>query len=282
MPGIIVTGSGGMLGGAFIKILEERGEDFVGLRHAELDITDRKKVIKIFSSITPSFVIHAAAWTDVDGCEKERDKAFLVNETGTENVVMACMKNKTTLVYLSTDFVFDGKKNTPYIETDVPNPINIYGSSKLAGEEKVRGNLKSYFIIRSSWLFGPGRANFVTKVLALAEREVSFKIVEDQVGTPTYTKDLACSILELIRTSSPGLYHITNNGSASRYEWGRAILEYIGLKREIVPIKYRDFSEIARRPLYSVLGTNRPRLNLPHWRDALKDYLKTLRLCQKV
>jgi len=275
MPKIIITGSGGMLGKSLTKQLQERGEDFTGLTHSELDITDKKKVMDIFSTLTPSLVIHAAAWTDVDGCETEPKKAFLVNEGGTENVAMACMKNGANLIYISTDFVFDGKKRTPYTEDDKPNPINVYGASKLAGEEKVRQNLKSYYIIRSSWLFGPGRQNFVTKVLSWAKAQSSLKMVEDQIGTPTYTRDLAGAVVQLIKNLSPGLYHITNNGHASRYEWAKAILEYSGLgKIEVAPVRHKDFSEIAHRPIFSALGTNRLNLELPHWQEALKDYLR--------
>ena len=271
---IIITGSEGMLGKALTGIFQKKGEDWTGLSHPDLDITDKKKVLEVFSSLKPFLVIHAAAWTDVDGCERDPKKAFLINEGGTENIAMACMKNKANLVYISTDFVFDGKKKVPYTEDDKPNPINVYGASKLAGEEKVKG-LKSRYIIRSSWLFGLGRHNFVTKVLSRAKNQSFLKIVEDQVGTPTYTRDLARAIAQLIEGSSPGLYHITNSGCASRYEWAKAILEYSGLEKiEIVPAKYKDFSEIANRPVYSALASSRINLNLPHWQDALKDYLK--------
>ena len=274
MSKIIITGSAGMLGQALARILQEKREDFTGLTHSDLDITDKKKVQETLSSLTPSLVIHTAAWTDVDGCEKDPKKAFLINESGTENVVMACKKNKTRIVYISTDFVFDGKKNTPYTEEDRPNPINVYGSSKLAGEEKLRQNLKAYLIVRSSWLFGPGKQNFVTKVLSLAEKDAPLKIVEDQVGTPTYTRDLGYGILKLIETFSPGLYHITNSGCASRYEWAKAILEYSGLGEvEIMPIKHKDFLETAPRPHFSALGSKRIQSALPHWQEALMDYL---------
>ena len=264
-----------MLGQALTGQLQEKGEDFTGLSHSDLDITDKKKVLEVFSSLKPSLVIHAAAWTDVDGCERDPKKAFLVNEGGTENIAMACMKNKANLIYISTDFVFDGKKKEPYTEDDRPNPINVYGASKLAGEEKVRQGLKSYYIIRSSWLFGPGRHNFVTKVLSWAKTQSSLKIVEDQVGTPTYTRDLARGVVKVIKDSPPGLYHIANSGCASRYEWAKAILEYSGLEKiEIVSVRHKDFSEIARRPVFSAIGTIRVNLNLPHWQEALKDYIK--------
>lgn len=274
MSKIVITGAVGMLGQAVMKELREKGEAFVGLTHQELDVTAKARVLELFSSQKPTLVIHLAAWTDVDGCEREPGKAFTINEKGTENVAMACAKNKAKMIYLSTDFVFDGKKKTPYTEDDPPHPLNTYGCSKLAGEKKVRENLKSYCIIRSSWLFGPGRDNFVTKVLFLAKTSVPLRIVEDQVGTPTYSLDLARALLQLIATSPEGIYHITNSGSASRYEWAKAILEYSGYKEvELIPIKYKDFSELAPRPSFSVLGSSRINLGLPHWREALKTYI---------
>ncbi len=272
---ILITGSNGMLGQALTGQLQEKGEDFTGLSHSDLDITDKKKVLEVFSSLKPSLVIHAAAWTDVDGCEREPKKAFLINEGGTENISMACMKNGANLVYISTDFVFDGKKKEPYTEDDKPNPINVYGASKLAGEEKVRQSLKSYYIIRSSWLFGQGRHNFVTRVLSWAKTQSPLKIVEDHVGTPTYTRDLARGIVQFIQDSSPGLYHIANSGHASRYELAKAILAYSGHEEvEVIPVRHKDFSEVAHRPVFSALGTSRVNLNLPHWQEALKDYLR--------
>ena len=274
MSRVLITGAGGMLGQAVIKELRERGDDFVGLTHQELDVTDKARVLELFSSQKPDLVIHLAAWTDVDGCERAPEKAFTINEKGTENVARACAKNKAKMIYLSTDFVFDGKKKSPYTEDDPPHPLNTYGRSKLAGEKKVRENLKSYGIIRSSWLFGPGRDNFVTKVLSLAKTSVPLRLVEDQVGTPTYSGDLARALTELIKTTPQGIYHITNSGSASRYEWAKAILEYSGYKEvEVIPIKYKDFSELAPRPSYSVLGSSRLNLGLPHWREALKSYI---------
>lgn len=270
----LITGAGGMLGQAVMKELKEKGEAFVGLIHQELDVTDKARVLELFSSQKPNLVIHLAAWTDVDGCEREPEKAFTINEKGTENIALACAKNKARMIYLSTDFVFDGKKKSPYTEDDPPHPLNAYGRSKLGGEKKVRENLKSYGIIRSSWLFGPGRDNFVTKILSLAKASVSLRLVEDQVGTPTYSGDLARALIRLITTAPQGIYHIANSGSASRYEWARAILEYSGYKEvEVIPIKYKDFSELAPRPSYSVLRSNRLALGLPHWRSALKSYI---------
>lgn len=275
MKKFIITGSNGMLGRSIVKLLQDRGEDFIGLPHSELDITHRVKVRDVFSTYMPSIVIHTAAWTDVDGCERNPRKAFLVNEGGTENIAMACKKINARLVYISTDFVFDGKKRLPYTEEDMPGPINVYGNSKLRGEDKVREYLRDYFIVRSSWLFGPGRHNFVTKILSLSKKGEKLKIVEDQIGTPTYTRDLAYAILRLIDGFPGGIYHVANRGCASRYEWAKAILEYMRIEDiEIIPIRHRDFSEVAPRPRFSALESIRVRLGLPHWRDALRDYIE--------
>lgn len=253
-------------------------KDFAGLSHSELEVTDKEKVLEVITALKPASVIHLAAWTDVDGCERNPEKAFLVNEAGTENIALACAKNKARMVYMSTDFVFDGKKRSPYLEDDISNPINVYGASKLAGEKKVMESPGPFYIIRSSWLFGPGGRNFVTKVLELAGKEADLKIVEDQTGSPTYTRDLACAIIKLLDSSrGAGLYHITNSGSASRYEWAKAILKYCGMEdMKVIPIKYTDFREIASRPVYSVLKTGYPDIKLRDWREALKEYIEEI------
>ncbi|MDD5429037.1 MAG: dTDP-4-dehydrorhamnose reductase, partial [Candidatus Omnitrophica bacterium] len=204
---ILIIGSGGMLGADLCEELGN-GYDLVGSDLApakragatnfiECDITDKGSVKDVIDKVKPQIVIHAAAWTDVDGCERDREKAYRINASGTENVAVACKNAGAILIYISTDFVFDGKKKEPYTEEDKTGPLNIYAASKLAGEEAVRKNLKEYFILRTSWLYGAGGKNFVDTIIAKAGTEKELKVVRDQSGSPTYTKDLACAIHRL-------------------------------------------------------------------------------------
>lgn len=285
---ILITGISGMLGIDLYQTLREEYE-VTGLDRRDfpcspspsvnkIDITDLEAVKELFYWLTPHFVIHAAAYTDVDGCEKDADKAYKVNALGTRNIALACQKLDIPLLYISTDFVFRGDKETPYDEFDEPHPVNIYGKSKLAGENYLKSFLSRYFIVRSSWLYGQWGKNFVTTVLKLAREKSVLKVVDDQVGSPTYTKDLSQQIKRLVATELYGTYHITNSGRCSWYEFAQEILKLAGIKGvKVTPITSEELARPAPRPKFSVLENYCLRLSLGNgmreWKEALRDFL---------
>lgn len=285
---ILITGISGMLGVDLHQTLREEYE-VTGLDRRDfpcspspsvnkIDITDLEAVKELFSRLTPHFVIHAAAYTDVDGCEKDADKAYKINALGTRNIALACQRLDIPVLYVSTDFVFRGDKETPYDEFDEPAPTNIYGKSKLAGENYLKFFLSRYFIVRSSWLYGRWGKNFVTTILKLAREKSVLKVVDDQVGSPTYTKDLSQQIKRLVATELYGTYHITNSGRCSWYEFTREILKLAGIKGvKVTPITSEELARPAPRPKFSVLENCCLRLSLGNgmrnWNEALRDYL---------
>jgi len=289
---VLITGISGMLGVDLYQTLREKYE-VVGFDLQEFpsasffpppvqrgDITRIDEVKRAFHELTPDLVVHTAAYTDVDGCEKNPDKAYKVNALGTQNVCLASQDLNISVMYISTDFVFDGKKDSPYLEFDQPHPISIYGKSKLAGENYVRTLLNRYFIVRTSWLYGYYGRNFVKTILQLASREKELKVVNDQVGSPTYTRDLSEKIKELLPTELYGVYHITNSGNCSWYEFAREILKLADIKRvELKPVTSEELSRPAPRPRFSVLENYCLRLalgkSMRDWKEALKDYIST-------
>jgi dTDP-4-dehydrorhamnose reductase len=287
---ILITGSSGMLGQALLRELSDKYE-VVGMdirklpvpgfqppAFMECDITDREKAIADIASIKPDIVIHSAAYADVDGCEQNPEKAHSVNAQGTETVSLACQKCGALLCYVSTDFVFGGEKESAYIESDKPDPVNIYGKSKLDGERFVQSILKDYIIVRSSWLFGKGGKNFADTIVSKLPDGEKIKVVNDQFGSPTYASDLARAIKTLLTADIHGIYHITNSNSCSWYEFARAIKEIAGLGIDIVPISSEQYRSPARRPKMSILKNRRYQETtgekLRHWKEALGEYLR--------
>ena len=296
---ILITGACGMLGRDLVEILSVGHELYLldvkpfpvplssQFSTITLDITDSEKTYKELTKINPDIVLHTAAYTDVDGSETNRDLAFRVNALGTRNIALACQKFDTELLYISTDFVFDGEKNEPYLEFDVPNPKSIYAKSKYWGELYIKSLLNRFYIVRSSWLFGKNGKNFVTTILNLAKEKKEIEVVNDQTGSPTYTKDLARAIVQLIGAEHEdsttgadlyGIWHITNSGQCSWYEFAREILRGSGVL--VKPITSEKLNRPARRPKFSVLDNYVWRLQgwepLRHWKEALKDYLKEI------
>ncbi len=290
---ILITGASGMLGTDLVETLSKEHE-VVGLdiktppftvhrsQFTVCDITNEKEVMKAVCDVKPEVVIHAAAYTDVDGCEKNEDLAYRVNGTGTRNVTLACQKCKAVMAYISTDFVFDGEKKELYLESDKPNPLSIYGKSKLEGERYISSLLDKYFIIRTSWLFGRHGRNFVNTILKLAQEKKELRIVNDQIGSPTYTKDLAQSIKKLItdhcsQSTDFGIYHISNSGSCSWYEFAQEILRVKGYGLRVKGISSEELERPARRPKFSVLDNSRYIKTvgkpLRPWQKALKEYI---------
>jgi dTDP-4-dehydrorhamnose reductase len=273
---ILVTGARGMLGQDLVSVLA-RCHQVIPVDIQDFDIT-RPDCLREISARKPQFVAHLAAMTNVDGCEREPAKAYLVNQQGTRLVAQACRDLRIPLLYISTDFVFDGTKSEPYREEDPPHPLGHYGRSKLAGEEAVRELLSSYFIVRISWLFGPHGKNFVSTILSRAVANGEVKVVDDQIGSPTYTRDLSPALAQLIATRNYGIYHLTNSGSCSWYQLAAEAVRLAGLGGRVVPIKSSEYPTPTRRPAYSVLGNFRWQEKfgtaLRPWQQALAEYVE--------
>lgn len=272
---VVVTGASGQLGHDLVEVLNLKHEVFPF--DLDLDITDAGAVESKIDELKPAVVVNAAAFTNVDGCELEPEKAFRVNEEGAKNVGLACRKAGAIMVHISTDYVFDGTKAQPYTEDDIPNPINMYGKSKLAGEEHVRSLLTSYYIVRTSWLFGKHGKNFVKTIVAMADEKGELAVVGDQVGSPTYSLDLARKISELIESGRFGLYNVTNSGACSWFEFAKAILSSSGRAHvRVSEITSEQIDQPARRPANSVLkNTNLERQGfklLRHYSEALDEF----------
>lgn len=247
-------------------------------RFVKGDITEPKSIAHVINMIKPDIVIHAAAWTDVDGCELDSKKAYRINSEGTKNIALACWAAKAPLIYISTDFVFDGKKKGTYTETDKPNPISVYGDSKYKGEIYIKRILAKYYILRTSWLYGKNGRNFVDIILKKAKMEKALKVVNDQVGSPTYTKDLAKAIHALLkRVKGYGTYHISNSGSVSWYEYAKEILKVANIKIPVTPISSFELARPAKRPAMSVLDNSKfikfTHYRMRPWKKALAEYL---------
>ncbi|MFC1934336.1 dTDP-4-dehydrorhamnose reductase [Chloroflexota bacterium] len=281
---VLITGTDGQLGTDLCRVLQ--GVEVVALTHSDIEISDMNSVRTIFVRHQPDVVINTAAFVRVDDCETEQDKTFLINALGARNVAVASQEIKAKLVHISTDYVFGGKSDSttsPYTEFDTPLPTNIYGKSKLAGENLVRHLCSNYFIVRTSGLFGIAGAsgkggNFVETILRLAQEREELRVLNDQVFSPTYTRDLARKIAQLITTEYYGIFHITNRGSCSWYEFAKEILKLAGLETPVVHITSDQYPQKARRPSFSVLDNYHLRLlgmdDMKPWQEALKDYMR--------
>ncbi|MEM1867999.1 MAG: dTDP-4-dehydrorhamnose reductase [Thermosphaera sp.] len=281
-----MIGANGQLGTDLVKVLNNW--DLVPLTHAELDICDFVRARKVLTELRPDVVINTAAFNRVDDAEAQPEKAFWVNTYAVRNLAQVCADLDCTLMHISTDYVFGGEKRTPYTEDDPPNPLNVYGVSKLAGEYFVRNICPKHFIVRTSGLYGVAGSsgkggNFVETMVRLAKEGKPIRVVTDQVLTPTYTKDLAQKIKELLTTEAYGLYHITNSGQCSWYEFARRIFELLGIKPDFGPTTSAEFRAKARRPAYSVLAHERLKElgldDLRPWPEALKAYLEEKGYC---
>lgn len=272
---VLITGAGGQLGRALQAALA--GHTLIPLAHADLDVADRAAVFRAILSARPEVVIHAAAWTDVDGCARDPERAFRVNALGTQFVALACAAADAAMVYISTNEVFDGTKGEPYLEFDRPNPINPYGQSKWVGEWFVAHLLRRFYIVRTAWVFGPGGNHFVRKILRRADAEGSLRVVGDEVGSPSYTRDVAEAIARLIETEAYGIYHFTNEGMCSRYAYAREILRLTGRGHvPVVPIALADFPRPSRVPPFTPLANRCGAalgIRLRPWPEALRAYL---------
>lgn len=292
---VLVTGSSGMLGVDLCQILsndhevvgidikERQAARGVGPRckAIDADITNHEEIEKIVLTEKPDIMVHTAAWTDVDGCELDKSKTEKVNVTGTEVITEAACKIRSPLIYISTDFVFNGKNKTPYKEDDKPDPISVYGMSKYKGEARIKSKLKNYVIVRTSWLFGKNGNNFIKAILKKAENEKIIKVVNDQEGSPTYTKDLSCALKKLIEFGPfnwGNIFHVSNSGTCTWYDYAVEIIKTAGMKGvKVEPIASLELARPAKRPSYSVLDNKKfqeaTAYKMPHWKDAFRRYM---------
>ena len=276
---IMIIGSEGMLGHDLVDILSVDNE-VITTTIDTLDITDIKKTIETVKKNNPDVLIHAAAFTDVDGSESNPDLAFKVNALGTRNVAVACNEINCAMVYICTDYVFDGTNNTSYHEYDQTKPLGVYGKTKHTGEVYIRDILNKFYIVRTAWLYGYHGPNFVTTMLNLAKTTKNISVVNDQIGSPTYTVDLANAIALLIKRPSYGIYHVTNSESCSWYDFAKEIFNQTNIEVELKPVTTKEFPRPAPRPKFSVLENYNWKMEgypkLRSYKEALADYLKLL------
>ena len=271
---LLVTGAAGMLGRDVMLAAGNAGHDVVGFGHNALDVTDAAAVTAKLGQERPDVVIHCAAWTDVDGAEEGEEEAMAVNGAGAGNAAAAAAAVGASVVYVSSDYVFDGAKGAPYVETDQPAPLSAYGRAKLAGEEATAAANKRHFIVRSSWLFGIGGGNFVETMLRLAADHGEVLVVRDQVGSPTYTWHLAHGIVRLIEGVEFGIHHMAAAGACSWYEFAREIFDQAKVECRVLSATTEMLGRPAPRPAYSALASQREHvIELPSWQDGLAGYL---------
>ncbi len=271
---LLVAGAAGMLGRDVMLAAGNAGHDVVGFGHAELDVTDAAGLERKLEMERPDVVINCAAWTDVDGAEGAEESAFAVNGTGAGNLAATAAAVGASIVYVSSDYVFDGAKGAPYVESDQPAPLSAYARTKLAGEEATTAANKRHFVVRSAWLFGIGGPNFVETMMRLATDHGEVLVVRDQVGSPTYTWHLAYGIVRLIEGIEFGIHHMAAAGQCSWYEFAREIFEQAKVECKVLSITTEEFGRPAPRPPFSALTSQREHaIRLPSWQDGLAGYL---------
>lgn len=279
---VLVTGAKGQLGYDIVKRLELQNIENLGIGREEVDITDKQATIRFISEYKPNVVIHCAAYTSVDKAEDEKEKCYSINVSGTSHIAEACSKVDAALVYISTDYVFNGDNKEPYETGHIPDPICYYGKTKYFGELEVKKYLNKYYIVRVSWVFGQNGSNFVKTMLNLGKQRSEIKVVIDQIGSPTYTHDAAKMICKLISTGKYGTYHCTNEGFCSWYEVAKEIFRLASYDTAVIPICSGEYLANAKRPKSSWLSKHSLDVNelerLPEWKDALKRFLNEIYL----
>ena len=280
---VLLIGSSGMLGTDIRN--EWTTDEIIPATSKDADIRDLVQVRALLARTKPDWVVLSAAYTDVDGSEKNQETAFAVNGTGTENVAQAATEAKAKLFYVSTDYVFDGTSSRPYETTDKINPVNVYGASKAAGEKAIQDNARDWIIGRTSWLFGASGSSFPEKILQAAATRPELKVVADQIGSPTFTRDLAAAIRDLIKKDARGMMHITNSGSCSWCDFAKEILRQAGRGIPVHPITTAEAARLAKRPANSILSPaslNAEGIHLRNWQDAVGAYLAEMKSIGKL
>ena len=277
---VLVTGVKGQLGYDVMAELAKRNIEAIGVDIDEMDITDKISVEKVIGEAAPDVVVHCAAYTAVDAAEDNEALCRRVNADGTRNIAEVCKKLDCKMVYISTDYVFDGQGTRPWEPDDERHPLNVYGQTKYEGELAVQENLSRYFIVRIAWVFGKNGKNFVKTMLKLAETHDKLTVVNDQFGSPTYTYDLARLLVDMIQTDKYGIYHATNEGICTWYEFACEIFRQAGVKIEVTPVPASEYPTKAKRPENSRLDKSKLTENgferLPSWQDALRRYIKEI------
>jgi len=273
----LVTGAAGLLGTELVAFLRSQNEETQGWDLPEHDVTEVNRFISDVHSSGPEVIFHLAAWTDVDGCERDKARATAVNFQGAWAAAIAAAETKAKLVFLSTDYVFDGRSRRPYRESDRPNPLSIYGRTKLMGEQAVERDCKRRFIVRTSWLFGRAGPNFVDTIRQKCRQQAVIEVVSDQVGSPTWARDLCRPLWELARSESYGTYHLTNSGQCSWFELAEEVVRLERSQCRVEPVTTEHVSRPALRPHFSVLDNrafrNRFGRQLRPWQEALRAYV---------
>lgn len=277
---VFVTGVKGQLGFDVMNELKKRNIEAVGVDIEEMDITDAESVRRAITDAAPDAVIHCAAYTAVDAAEENEALCRRVNAEGTRNIARVCKELDSKMVYISTDYVFDGKGERPWEPEDERRPLNVYGQTKYEGELAVQDALEKYFIVRIAWVFGVNGKNFIKTMLRLSETNSRITVVNDQYGSPTYTYDLARLLVDMVLTDKYGIYHATNEGICTWYEFACEIFRQADVKMEVVPVSATEYSAKAKRPENSRMNKDKLEQNgferLPFWQDALKRYLSTI------
>jgi dTDP-4-dehydrorhamnose reductase len=279
---IAIIGANGQLGSDLVKVFNSSKHEIVPLTHADIDVMKFELSRKVIRNIQPDIVINCAAYVRVDDAEDNADIAFGVNAIGARNIATICTEVNSSLMHISTDYIFDGRKKKPYTEDDIPNPVNVYGNSKLAGEYFVRNITERYYIIRSSSLFGAAGAsgkggNFAETMIKKARNFEEIRVVDDMVISPTYTWDAAEMIQDIVmKELPPGIYNVANTGYCSWFNFTKAIFEMLDIDANLIPIKTSALRSKAKRPLFSALvsaSLKKYGLEMPRWEDALRSYL---------
>jgi len=278
---ILVTGSNGQLGSELRK-LTSGTNNFMFTDVDELDLLNKKKLLEFFKQNKIDYIINCAAYTAVDKAETEPDIACRINVESVHNLVDICNKFNVRLIHISTDFVFDGTKSFPYTESDDTNPLNVYGVTKLMGEEKIVQNLDEYMILRTSWLYSSFGNNFVKTIIRLARKNEFLKVIFDQIGSPTYAKDLAVCIVHIIESGvfKTGIYNYSNEGVAGWYDFAVEICRLMQINCKIIPITAKEYNAAANKPYYSLLNKKKIKeeydVEIPHWRDSLQKFIEEM------
>ncbi|MGN0431813.1 MAG: dTDP-4-dehydrorhamnose reductase [Lachnospiraceae bacterium] len=278
---VLVTGVKGQLGYDVVKELEKREIEAIGVDIEEMDITDADCVNRVIREAAPDAVIHCAAYTAVDAAEDNEELCRKVNAEGPRNIAGVCKELDIKMIYISTDYVFDGKGERPWEPEDERHPLNVYGQTKYEGELAVQNTLEKYFIVRIAWVFGVNGKNFIKTMLRLAETHDHLTVVNDQYGSPTYTYDLARLLVDMVLTEKYGVYHATNEGICTWYEFACEIFKQAGITIEVTPVSSKEYPAKAKRPENSRMSKDKLEANgfvrLPSWQDALKRYLEAIK-----